>query len=66
MALTLRPGAEQHDPLGDDYLIEGEGPAERSRAGLQIVRGVQAVLVVVLALLSLTMFWMIGLMLGVF
>lgn len=65
MALTMRPEAERTDPRGDDYLVEGEGPSDKPAIGLQIVRVLQGLLIIVLALLSIAVFWMIGLMLGI-
>lgn len=66
MVLTIRPEAERMDPRGDDYLVEGEGPSDKPAVGLQIVRVLQGLLVIVLALLSVAVMWMVGLMLGIF
>ena len=57
------------DPAGlpaDDYLVEGEQEPERPPATLRIVQALQIVLVLVLAALSLAIFWLIGLMLNIF
>ena len=65
MAQVTRAQTERHDPLGDDYLIDGEGGAGRPRPIARIARGLQAILFVVLAILSLALFWVVGLMLGI-
>jgi hypothetical protein len=82
MALTLRRwgfGGGRRDygePLprrivepgqpADDYILQTEVEASRPPVGLQLVRVLQAVLIAAIALLSLAVFWMIGLMLGIF
>ena len=65
MPLTIQPEAERTDPRGDDYLVEGEGPSETPPLALRVVRLLQGVVVVVLALLSLAVFWTVGVVLGV-
>jgi hypothetical protein len=64
MPLTMRPQAEPTDPRGNDYLIVGEGPSEASPIGFRVIRLLQGLLVIVLAVLSLAVFWTIGVMLG--
>lgn len=80
MALTVGPRGPAYDeadptryrqslPPGqrsDDYFVETESEADRPAAGLQAVRVLQAVLIAVIALLSLAVFWMIGLIVGIF
>jgi hypothetical protein len=66
MVLTIRPAADRIDPRGDDYLVEGEGPSSQPAVGLQIIRVLQGLLVILLALLSIAVMWMVGLMLGIF
>ena len=65
MPLTIQPEAERTDPRGDDYLVEGEGPNETPPLGLRVVRLLQGLVVIVLALLSLAVCWTVGVMLGV-
>jgi hypothetical protein len=71
MALTLGRGSRGTQPLQpgqrpDDYFVENESDEDRPRAGLQALRVLQAVLFVVITLLSLAVFWMVGLILGIF
>jgi len=65
MALTLRRDVEPISPPTDDYLVEGEEQLERPTAGAQIVRVLQIVLILVLAALSLAVFRVLGLLLGI-
>ena len=53
MPLTMRPEAERSDPLGNDYLVVGEDPTEIPPLGYRVVRVLQGLLVIVLALLCL-------------
>ena len=66
MPLTMRPEAEHTDPRGNDYLVVGETPDGAPSASLRIVRVLQGLLVIVLALLSLAVFWTFGMVLGLF
>jgi hypothetical protein len=66
MVLTILPEADRIDPRGDDYLVEGKGPSGQPAVGLQIIRVLQGLLVIVLALLSISVMWVVGLMLGIF
>jgi hypothetical protein len=60
----LRPVGQTGGP-SDDYLVETGTERVRPPASVQIVRVLQAVLVVAIALLSLAVFWMIGLIFGI-
>jgi hypothetical protein len=51
--------------LSDDYLIEGDGEPNRPSVMLQIVRFLQILLVVLMAVLSLAVFWLIAVMLNI-
>lgn len=64
MPLTMRPETERTDPRGNDYLIVGEDPNEAPPVGLRIVRVLQGFMFIVLALLSLAVFWTLGVVLG--
>jgi hypothetical protein len=76
MALTWRHGAmrSEPDPVGfgqpdqsiDDYLVEPEMRPARPPVGLQAFRVVQGVMIAAIALLSLAVFWIIGMILGIF
>lgn len=77
MALTLRQVPEPNGgpaglrpagvsgQAGDDYIIEAETTPARPPVSLLIVRVLQAILIAAIALLSLAVFWMIGIILGV-
>jgi hypothetical protein len=73
MAVTLgrhgnegaRP-TEQSDELSDDYVVETGTEQPRTPASFQIVRLLQAVLIVAIAILSFAVFWMVGLLIGIF
>jgi len=56
----------QPDQPPDDYIVESTTEPARPPVSLQIVRVLQAVLIAAIALLSLAVFWMIGLILGIF
>jgi hypothetical protein len=60
-----RPLAQPGQPA-DDYILETEVEASRPPVRLQILRVLQALLIVGIALLSLAVFWMIGLIIGIF
>jgi len=57
----LRPAGQ----TGDDYIIETEAAPARPPASLLIVRVLQAILIAAIAVLSLAVFWMVGLLLGI-
>jgi hypothetical protein len=66
MALTLRRDAEPTGPLADDYLVEGDAAAEPTRtAGAQIAQALQVLLILVMAALSLGIFWLLALLLNI-
>jgi hypothetical protein len=65
MALTLRGNAEPIAPPTDDYLVEGEAEPRRT-AGGQIVQVLMILLILVLAALSLGIFWMLALLFNIF
>jgi hypothetical protein len=60
----LRPAGQSNQP-GDDYLVETGAESARPPVSLQIVRVLQAILIVAIALLSLAVFWMIGMIVGI-
>jgi hypothetical protein len=73
MAVTLgRQSDEDARPIGqsnaasDDYLVEAETERQRPSAGFQLARLLQAVLIVAIAILSFAVFWMVGLIIGIF
>ena len=69
MALTFqspldRPRAAP-PTAADDYLLQTDIDVERTPARVRLAHLLQVVLVLIIAALSLALFWMIGLMLGV-
>lgn len=60
-----RPIGQYSEPP-DDYLVEAETQTTRAPVAVQAARVLQFVLLLVIALLSLAVFWMIGLILGIF
>jgi hypothetical protein len=76
MALTWRRGVARSEPApielvttgepAGDYLVQTEIRPTRPPVALQAVRVLQAVVVVIIALISLAMFWTVGLLLGIF
>jgi|HubBroStandDraft_4_1064222.scaffolds.fasta_scaffold2719110_1 hypothetical protein len=66
MAVTLRRDA---DPAGrplDDYLVEGERQPDGPSIGARFIYGLQVALIIVMAVLSLAVFWLLGLWLNLF
>jgi hypothetical protein len=66
MAVTLRREA---DPTGrpmDDYLVEGERQPAGPSIAARIVYVLQVALIIIMAVLSLAIFWTIGLWLELF
>jgi hypothetical protein len=57
---------EHPDRLGDDYLVETGAEPARPPVLLQIVRLLQVILFLAIAALSFAIFWMVGLILGIF
>ena len=50
----------------DDYLVMGDPEPDRPGVGARIVHGLQILLILVLAVLSFAIFWVVGLLLNVF
>jgi hypothetical protein len=65
MALTLRRDDEPISAPTDDYLVEGEEQPNRPTAGARIAHGLQIALIIALAVLSLAIFWVLGLMFNI-
>jgi len=61
----FRPVAQAGQP-SDDYIVETGAETRLPPASLQVVRFLQFILIAAIALLSVAVFWMIGLILGVF
>jgi|HubBroStandDraft_6_1064221.scaffolds.fasta_scaffold510271_2 hypothetical protein len=59
--MTIRP-----DDPADDYFIETEDTTPRVPFSYRFMRLLQGIVVLVIAALSLALFWLIGLILGVF
>ena len=56
----------QSDEVRDDYIVEREDQQPRTPASLRIIRFLQAILIIVIAILSFAVFWMVGLIIGIF
>jgi hypothetical protein len=59
------PPDQDRRGLSDDYLVEADEAQAGMPIALQLVRLARAVLLVVLAALSLALFWLVGTMIGV-
>jgi hypothetical protein len=57
------------DPIAlrrDDYLVEGDREPEGPTVGARIIHGLQIITIIVIAALSLAIFWVVGLILHIF
>jgi hypothetical protein len=63
---ALRRDVEPVAPRRDDYLVEGEREPEGPTVGARIIHGLQIITIIVIAALSLAIFWVIGLILHIF
>ena len=56
--------AQNVDPITppgqDDYLVESDEPSGRRNTAARIVHGLQILLIIVMAVLSLALFWVLG------
>ncbi len=64
MALSMLP--PEPDPITDDYVIERDDERAGQPVTTRIVTGLRALMVVILALASLALFWVVGTMIGLF
>ncbi len=60
MARTVLP--PEHEPVTDDYIIERDDELPRTPIGTQIARVLRFLLVLVLAAVSLALFWLVSTM----
>ena len=60
---TLPP--DPNRPRGDEYVVEQELRARREPISNQLVRVARGALVIVLVLISMALFWLIGMMLDI-
>lgn len=58
--------AGQSGEVSDDYIVETGTERPRTPASLQIIRFLQAILIIAIAVLSFAVFWMVGLIIGIF
>jgi hypothetical protein len=58
--MTIRP-----DDPADDYFIETEDTTPRVPFSYRVLRLLQGIMVLVIAVLSLALFWLVGLILGI-
>jgi hypothetical protein len=66
MALAARRNDDAIASSRGDYVIVGDDEADRPTAGSRILHGLQIIMIIVLAVLSFAIFWVIGLLLNVF
>jgi hypothetical protein len=64
MALSMLP--REPEPITDDYVIERDDERVRPPVTAQIATALRALMVVILALASLALFWVVGTMIGLF
>lgn len=75
--LPLRPQAERaprrtRDPIGpvgprdDDYLVEGEELSDQPTVAARVIHTLQIVLIILTAILSLGIVWLMGVVFNVF
>jgi hypothetical protein len=62
--LAMRQDAEPISGQADDYLVEGDTEVQPTPA-LRAVQGLQFLVVVVLAVLSFAVFWLVGVLLNI-
>jgi hypothetical protein len=64
------PLAEPDAPIeavpADDYHVVGRDEPERAGAGARLVQGLLLVLILVLAVVTFAIFWVVGLLLNIF
>lgn len=65
MTMTTRD-PETTDIRTDDYHVEGDADEGRPTVGLRIVWGLQILLIIVLAILSFAVFFVVGQLLNLF
>jgi len=59
------PGPAPAGVVDDHYLVEGEELPEQTSVGGRVVHSLQIVMIFVLAVLSLAIFWLLGLVLNI-
>lgn len=64
MAQTMIPPGTEPGTVPDDYLIDREYERPGLPVGLQIVRALRVILLLVLALASIGLCWVIGTVIG--
>jgi hypothetical protein len=65
-APALQRGIEPGGVPADDYMVEGDRTYQPPSVGGRVVHGLQILLIVILAVLSFAVFWLIGLMFNIF
>jgi hypothetical protein len=64
--LTMRRDVDPIRPrAADDYLVEGDQQVDQPSTAARLIQTLQIVLIVVLAVLSLAVFWLLGLLLNI-
>jgi hypothetical protein len=63
--MSTMPGGIELAVPPDDYHVEGETVTVQPTTATRVVHGLQLALIVILAVLSFAIFWLIGLMLDI-
>ncbi len=66
MARATIPPDEEFRGSPDDYIVEREDQRPSAPITIQLVRVLRGLLLIVLACVSLALFWLVGTMLGLF
>ena len=66
MAVALRRNVDPIGPPSDDYLVEGEQLSDQPTTAAQIIQVLQVLVIVALAVLSLAVFWLLGVLFNIF
>jgi hypothetical protein len=59
-AMASRVAGDPMASPSDDYLVEGEEVSDRPSAAAQAIQMMQVVVIIIIAVLSLAVFWLLG------
>ncbi len=65
MVQAMTPPGQRHDAAESDYLVELENERPAPPIAVQMVRILRAILVLIVAAVSLALFWLVATTLGV-
>ena len=66
MTLTMGRRGQDEAMLNDDYVIVTGTERPHRPASLRIIRFFEAIVIIAIAILSFAVFWMVGLIIGIF